>query len=511
MLDFPERRTTNRGETGLNKNTVVDLPQGFCHFGQARGDITPPVGIYHRMWGAALHDQAEGVHRPLTATALVFQAAGQPAGPATEVVVLAVDHCILGTREMDDLIDSVCAPPRLRQPDTEPLPPLQRHQILVAFSHTHAAGLMDRVRGNLPGGEFIGPYLDDMNRKLNELVATARRSCRPASLTFATGHCALAAHRDLQDTVRGQIVCGYNPEGPADDTLLVARVSDEANQTITTIVNYACHPTTLAWENRLISPDFPGAMRELVEQSTEAPCVFLQGASGDLGPVEGFVGDPAVADRNGRQLGYAALSVLETLPQPFTRFQYAGPVVSGATLGPWVHVPLGEQERESKSRWRFKSATVPIAYRTDLPTLDEAQAERARYAAEEVTARAAGDILKARDCRAMVERRDRQLRWLANQPKEQFFPLPMTLWQTGDAIWLAVECEPYHILQRSLRDRFPDTPIMVMTVVNNSRASYLPPRESYGKGIYQESIAVLGPGCLETLIDAAAEQIADWL
>ena len=49
------------------------------------------------------------------------------------------------------------------------------------------------------------------------------------------------------------------------------------------MVNYACHPTTLAWENTLISPDFPGAMREVVERATAAPCVFLQGASGDLG------------------------------------------------------------------------------------------------------------------------------------------------------------------------------------------------------------------------------------
>lgn len=87
----------------------------------------------------------------------------------------------------------------------------------------------------------------------------------------------------------------------------------------------------------------------------------------------------------------------------------------------------------------------------------------------------------------------------------------MTFWQTGDAIWLAVECEPYQILQRSLRERFPGTPIVVMTVVNDSRASYLPPRESYGKGIYQESVAVLAPGCLEALIEAAAEQIANWL
>mgnify|MGYP006172841585 CR=1 FL=1 len=35
--------------------------------------------------------------------------------------------------------------------------------------------------------------------------------------------------------------------------------------TLGTIVNYACHPTTLAWENRDISPDYIGAMREVID------------------------------------------------------------------------------------------------------------------------------------------------------------------------------------------------------------------------------------------------------
>ena len=51
-------------------DTCVDTPQSRCRAGLARGDITPPVGIYHRMWGAATHDRAIGVHRPLEATAL---------------------------------------------------------------------------------------------------------------------------------------------------------------------------------------------------------------------------------------------------------------------------------------------------------------------------------------------------------------------------------------------------------------------------------------------------------
>jgi hypothetical protein len=116
---------------------------------------------------------------------------------------------------------------------------------------------------------------------------------------------------------------------------------------LASIVNYACHPTTLAWENTLISPDYIGAMRELVERDTGAPCLFLQGASGELGPREGFVGDTAVADRNGRELGYAALSALTALPAAGTTFVYAGPVVSGATLGSWKHQSI---DRDRKSR-----------------------------------------------------------------------------------------------------------------------------------------------------------------
>src|SRR5690606_3129471 len=108
-----------------------------------------------------------------------------------------------------------------------------------------------------------------------------------------------------------RLLVGFNPKEQADDTLLVGRVTDAKGKISGTIVNYACHPTTLAWENRLISPDYVGAMRELVEGNSDAPCLFLQGASGELSPAEQYSGDSALADAYGRQLGYAALAALE--------------------------------------------------------------------------------------------------------------------------------------------------------------------------------------------------------
>src|SRR5919112_3186084 len=52
--------------------THLNNPTSRLRFGLARTDITPPVGIYHRLWGAARHDRATGVHRPITAEVMVF-------------------------------------------------------------------------------------------------------------------------------------------------------------------------------------------------------------------------------------------------------------------------------------------------------------------------------------------------------------------------------------------------------------------------------------------------------
>jgi hypothetical protein len=477
----------------------VSTPSSACRFGLASCAITPPVGIYHRMWGAATHDRATGVHRPLTATALVFQAVA-PTGPDSEVVVLAVDHCLFWADEMKELLASVS-----RQAN------VPAEAILVAFSHTHAAGLMDRRRAHLPGGELIAPYLEELANQLAAITRHARSATQPAVLSYAHGRCSLAAHRDFPDPATGQIVCGFNPDGPTDDTVLVARVTGENGRRLATLVNYACHPTTLAWQNTLISPDFPGALRELVEETTGAPCVFLQGASGDLGPREGFVGDPAVADRNGRQLGHAVLATLEAMPPPETRFTYTGAVVSGATLGTWAHVPIDSATRSSQARWRLRRWTLPLPYRPELPQKDQTLRERDEWQAKEEAARQAGEMATARDCRAMVERKDRQLTRIAALPPGKDFPMPITLWQMGDALWLAVEGEHYQSLQRRLRAQLGQTPLMVLTLVNGSRPAYLPDASSYGKGIYQESIAVLAPGSLERLTEEVSKHIDTWM
>jgi len=487
------------GETSKRSPTAVESPQARCRVGLARGDITPPIGIYHRMWGAAVHDRAEAIHKSLLATVLWLEPLearrDSEAQPARQLLI-AIDHCILEGSEQLKLRQAIAGATQT---------PID--EINICLSHTHGSGWMSRSRADLPGGELIGPYLDRLAEQLAELAVVAGKSLAPATITFGMGRCSLAAHRDYWDENASRFVCGFNPAGPADDTLLVGRISDDSGGVCAVLVNYACHPTTLAWDNRAISPDWVGAMRETVENAVGGSCFFLQGASGDLGPRDGFVGDSAVADRNGRQVGYAALAALEALPPPLTRYVYAGPVVSGTWIGTWRHQALDDSSLQQQRAWRWEHQVVDLAYRPDLPTIEETKRQRAEFESQEGEAKAAGNAANARDCRAKVEQMTRQLARLETLPAGKTFPLRVTFGRLGDALWVLVPGELYQIFQLTLRERFAPRAVLVVTLTNDWHPGYIPAASSYGKGIYQEVISALAPGTLEALVESIAQLV----
>jgi len=470
--------------------TSVRTPQTRCLAAAARCDITPPAGIYHRMWGAATHDRATGVHRPLTATLLWLEP--ETGDSSQALVIVSLDHCLLDDADIHQMRDSIAAATGIRAEQSQ-----------IAVSHTHAAGFMSRSRADQPGGEMIGPYLDRLTEQLGKLAASAKHRLQPATIVYGTGRCNLAQNRDFFDEERQQFVCGFNPKGPADDTLLVAKVVSAESQPLAVVINYACHATTLAWQNTLVSPDYLGAMRETVEHAAQAPCLFLQGASGDLGPRVGFVGDTAVADKSGRQLGYAVLATLESLPPPGTHYVYAGPVVSGATIGTWRHESL----TTSAASWQTAALDVELKYRPELPAVADTEAELARAKTVETIAKAAGDDGRARDCRAQCERMTRQLWMLKALPPGPAFPLRVTLARLGDATWLFLPGEHYQALQTTLRSRFPHQLLIVATITNGWQPGYIPPAETYRKGIYQEQIAVVDAGSAEAISETVRKQI----
>src|SRR5215208_2751949 len=235
-----------------------------CRFGVATRDVTPPVGIYARSWGAATHEVAEGVHRPFAATAAVFGPLNG-AEPTLALVAVAVGWFQYVPDE-GGLREAVMS--RTGLDDAA---------LLINMSHTHSGANVNSQLTDKPGGELIPVYIEHLTEQVAAAILEARESLEPAWVTYGTGRCALATNRDLWDADAGRYATGYNPDVSADDTLLVARVTGEDGGLRATFFNYACHPTTLAWENRLLSPDYIGAAREILEGAFGVPALFLQG------------------------------------------------------------------------------------------------------------------------------------------------------------------------------------------------------------------------------------------
>lgn len=447
-----------------------------CRFGCATRDVTPPVGIYARTWGAATHDAAEGVHRPFAATAAVF-APFAGGGPTLALVAVDIGWFQHGPDE------------RALRAAVRERTGLDESALLLNMSHTHAGANVNSQLVDTPGFELIEPYLAHLTKRIGDAVAEAMASLEPAWVTYGRGRCSLATNRDLWDPEAGRYACGYNPDVTADDTLLVARVTNDDGALRATLFNYACHPTTLAWQNRLLSPDYIGAARAVLEDAYGAPSLFLQGASGELAPRDDYVGDTEVADRNGRQLGYAAAAAIEGLPPAGTQFVYTGIVGSGANLGTWEYQPCEPGQREAAERLRARKITVPLL-RKEVATVVESVSDATPDAPQE----------KEKELRRQFLARE-----LGDDP---VFEMPMWLWQLGEALLVAVPNECYSVFQVELRQRFAGTPVLVLNMTNGT-LGYMPPRESYGNGTYQEQQSPFAPGCLEQAIEAAGSELEE--
>src|SRR5690606_10333777 len=147
-------------------------PELRARIGIARADMTPPAGIYARMWGSATHDIADGVHRPLLASSLVVQ----DLQGSTELALVCLDVMVLWQEEADRLRAAV-----LRELG------LEAHQLLIHPSHTHGSPMLARRHADRPGGDLIGPYLDSLPGLCVELIRKARSNACEAILGWSYG------------------------------------------------------------------------------------------------------------------------------------------------------------------------------------------------------------------------------------------------------------------------------------------------------------------------------------
>jgi len=426
-------------------------------------ELPPPAGINARNWGAAQHDLATGQHHRLEANLLLFRPLG--GGPWHALVCL--DYCL--AREPDNL--EAFREAWARELDTP------RENVWIALSHTHASVSIAPTQTERPGGEWITPYREQIRERVAATLRELSSQTFRGELTWEKGHCTLATNRDYWLPEENRFACGYNPGAPADTTLLVGRLCDETGQIRALTVNYACHPTTLAWQNTLVSPDYIGALRETLRaRHPGRPVCFLQGASGELAPRRQYTGEIAVADANGRCVGYAALSVLEGMLPPWSGLRWAGVVESGAPLGVWETVA---NQPPGVVRSGVFSISIPLK---PLVPLEELEARLAQC-----------------EDRVLQERLRRQIVRTRHQGERGSVEAEIWWWALGSTLWVAQGSEAYSEFQAHLREAFPEWTVIVVTLANAVSLTYFYPEAMAREDAYEVWVSSLGPECLTRL------------
>jgi len=242
--------------------------------------ITPAVG--GEIPGQWLRRIASHVRDPLTVSALALESRGQRAA------LVSCDVLSLKNRIIADLRSRLSAV-------------LDPRFLLLAATHTHTGPPVCDALGSRSDDSCIKALTDT----IEQAVRTAFDRLQSARLGWATSRAPGFAFPRRWRMADGTVQMHprkddpnlVEPEGQADDTLTVLRVSRADGSALALCVNFACHATFVGGE-RFYSADYPGAVRRAAKQGLgdDAAVLYLNGPCGD-------VGQDDVADRNERRYG----------------------------------------------------------------------------------------------------------------------------------------------------------------------------------------------------------------
>ena len=429
--------------------------------GTGRSDITPAPGTPQGGWGAQTHTRGIAADLPFFATALALEQGG-------ERFVLVDTDAIGFDRPWTDRIVA----------EISRLTGLGPERIRFSCTHTHSGPNTFRLANIAEGLDMAVAYLESLPLRIAGAAWQALERMRPVRLAAAKGACSINGLRRVR-VPDGRVVVGFDPDAPADPTLRVVRIDSLDEQPVATLVNYACHPTTIAWQTKHFTPDYPGAMRQTVERELGGMCLFLQGAAADLGPRDGFTGDLSVYRRLGQQLGLSAAALalpLKTLPR---RARFTRVLPSGANIALYDYDAVEPeapvlQVIDTKVSLPLKKFPPPEQLDAELAAL-RAEAEKARAAGEEEAFRLASALAT-------------QAGWRAGNAHQYYGQAtaewPVQVVRIGEVALVSVAGEPFSSIGQRVIAASPFEHTL-FSGYSNGGFGYIPERSAYAEGGYE--------------------------
>jgi len=461
--------------------------------GAARADITPPVGIPQMNWGSQTHVESVAIDPAgMFATALVVSDGRQK--------FAMVDIDVLSIHRMDDVVS------RASQ-----ITGIPANHIRLGATHTHAGPLLSGEKG--PVGFDLNKYQksfwnywDLMGDKIVGAIIEANAKLVPVHVAGAKGIGSISVNRRMRRTPDSPPAVGPNPEGFLDRDLTVVRIDDAEGKPFAVIVNFQCHGTTLAWENKVISPDWVGMVRKVVEQALPgSKCLFFQGAAGNQGPVEGMTGDLSVAHRLGRILGHEAAAIALRIETVRRAPKFEGFVESTAYIAPWRWRVDGP--RDGTLRFAQKVLELPARTYTSQEIARMSDAVRDAEQKMEV-ARKSNDPWKQHVAEARWRRfRDLLAKW-RKPPEATSVKVRVQALRIGEVAIVAMPGEPFAEIGAAIKKASPFPVTLFCGYSSGEGGDYMPVESEYALEGYEVDRSPYGVGAAAKLVRETSALVA---
>ena len=430
--------------------------------GFARVNITPPlgcnmIGYFRKRFGAGVHDELE-------ANAVAF-ACGE-----SKAVVIAVDH--LGV----DM--SILTMLRHLIADNTGLSP---DAVYIHCTHTHTGPLVDASSDLWQDKEYYPVFC----RKVADAATLALQDLQPAQMGFAESEAKGIAfiRRYRMKDGSTQTNPGKNnpdvlgPMGEVDERVCVLRFKRENDNVV--VASFGCHPDTVG--SNKYSADWLGFVRRYTEQSIPGcKCVALTAFQGDVNHV----------DLN-RPDWYT--------PESKTTQQASrlGHVITGSILQVYDKVHFVDVDSVRYLVKELEAATN----RPKPEDLPEAHRIVELYNAGEKSQIPGKDMEK----NTVITEALRMVRW-ENGPDTVM--LPVSGIAVGNIAFLGLPGEPFTQIGLELKNA-EGWDMVIHTCNTNGKQGYIPTRDAFGGGSYEDRASNFKAGIGEQFATAGKEVLQE--
>ncbi|WP_448163591.1 neutral/alkaline non-lysosomal ceramidase N-terminal domain-containing protein [Bacillus mobilis] len=225
--------------------------------GVCKVDITPPVGIdfvgYHRETGI------NNIEEHIYGTVFVFEK------DEMKTVFISIDNIGMLVEDTNMIRERIAS--RLHVPF---------ERITVVYTHTHSG---PETVGEQP---LVKSYKTSLVNNVVHGAVTANNNLKLCEVGWGVTIGDIGINR-RERTSDGRAKMGTNIEGVVDKRIGMLGIRNAETKELSGIIVFCtAHPNVLKGDSDVLSADYPGMTREILEKIVNCPVIIVQGAAGNI-------------------------------------------------------------------------------------------------------------------------------------------------------------------------------------------------------------------------------------